>query len=388
MVFTTTANDKNVASFDCEISRLARYVSPKVGELQIVIPVPNNEVGEDAGRVFHGAGRMSMYVYRDEEIWWGGFMDEAIVSSDGEYPVINVTGSTFESYPDRREARTDEKLTQMEQVDIATWLWKYMQKSKGGDILVDTPSQKASGRKRDMSWKRSDAKTVGSILKEVSNRADGFEWMIECYLDDSGMRNRKLVTGYPTIGRPSSGFMLTFPGNVITYSITDSASDGAVSFQARGKSPDPVGTPAKSGGVGAKPSERQDPIMSKIVTDDALIKAGYTLTDATIDRPSVSKVSTLDDWAELAKDLRSGPMTLPDVTCRMDGFTQGVLGSIVKLRINDYLWPVSSTGAPGFSTSVRVIGYEVDPGEFGADDIVKLIFESGRDADAITRTPD
>ena len=338
VTFARTTNDQTIASFDCEINKLSRYVSPKVGELQITIPIPNAEVGVDAARIFDGAGKTSMYVYRDEEIWWGGFMDEAVVDSADEYPVITVTGSTFEAYPDRREARTDETLTNMEQVDIATWLWDYLQKSKGGNILVDTDYQKPSRRKRTVSWKRSDAKTVGSILKEVSNRADGYEWMIECFVDDNGSRRRKLVTGYPTIGRPSSGITLTFPGDVITYSISDAAQDGAISFQARGKAPDPVGTPNPKGGPG-KPSVKQDPIMSKIVTDDALIKAGYTLTEATIDRSTVTDVSVLDDWAQLAKDLRSGPMTLPDVTCRIDNFTQTILGDVVNLRINDYLWP-------------------------------------------------
>jgi hypothetical protein len=237
-----------------------------------------------------------------------------------------------------------------------------------------------------MSWKRSDARTVGSILKEISNRADGYEWMIECYVDDTGNRRRKLVTGYPAIGRPPSNITLTFPGDIITYSISDASLDGAISFQARGKAPDPIGKPGtKAGGVA---SQKQDPIMSSIFNNDALIKQGFTLTDTTIDRPTVTQVSTLNDWAELARELRSGPMTLPDITCRIDSFDPSILGSDVRLRINDYLWPTSSTGAPGFQITARVIGYDIDPGEFGADDIVKLNFENPRDTDNLQRSPD
>ena len=402
VTFAKTANDATIATFDCEISKLARYVSPKIGELQIQIPVPNATIGKEAARIFGGSGKTSMYVYRDNEIWWGGFFDEATVDSAGEYPVISVTGSTFEIYPDRREARVDKSLT-MDQVEMANWLWDYMQGVKGGNILVDTPAQPASGRTRTMSWKRSDTKTVGSILKEVSNRADGFEWMIECYVDSSGHRRRKLVTGYPHIGRPSDGATLTFPGDIITYSILDTAMDGATSFQARGKAPDPIGTPATGsrgvydpvtkkttivGGGGAKPSVKQDPIMSGIVTNDDLLNKGYTLTDATVDRPTVTKVETLNDWADLALAMRSGPMTLPDITCRIDSFMPSILGASVNLRINDYLWPMSPTGAPGYQVNVRVIGYEIDPGEFGADDVVKLIFENPRDTDNFKRSPD
>lgn len=386
-MFARTDTDATIASFDCEISKLGRYVSPKVGDLQVVIPIPNEQVGADAHRIFGGVGYMSMYVYRNEDIWWGGFLDEIIVDSSGDYPVITASGATFEAYPDRREARTNETLTQIEQTEIAKWLWDYMQNTPGGNIRVDTPTPAASGRKRDMSWKRSDIKTVGSILKEVSNRADGYEWMIECYSDDTGMRRRQLVTGYPVIGRPSNGTVLTFPGDVISYRIEDMALDGAVSFQARGKAPDPIGTPNPSGGAGSA-SEKQDPIMSNVVTNDNLIRAGYTLTDTTIDRPTVTEVSTLDDWALLARDLRSGPMLLPDVTCRMDNFNQSILGSVVNLKINDYLWPKGPWGEPGFQISARVIGYEVDPGEYGADDIVKLLFENPRDADNLKRSPD
>lgn len=382
VVFARTDTDATVAEFDCAISKLGRYVSPKVGDLRIQIPVPNTQVGLEAARVVQGAGLLSMYVYRNQEIWWGGFLDEAEIDSAGEFPVVNISGATFESYLDRREARTDETLS-MDQTAMAKWCWDHVQASTGGNIRVETPTPPASGRTREMTWKRSDAKTVGSILKEVSNRVDGFEWMIECYADDTGMRRRELVTGYPAIGRPSADTVITFPGHVLAYKIQHTAMDGAISFQARGKAPDPVGAPSGGG-----TSEKQPPAMSKIVTADELLAVGYTLTDTTIDRPTVKDVETLDDWAELAKDLRSGPMTFPSVTCRIDGFNQSILGSVVKLRINDYLWPQGPNGEPGFELTARVIGYEVDPGEHGADDIVNLMFENPRDTDNLQRSPD
>lgn len=392
VTFARTGNDANIADFDCTINRLARYVSPKVGELAIQIPIPNAEVGADAAKVFDGAGKTSMYVYRDNEIWWGGFMDEAEVDSSGAYPMVTVRGASFEAYPDRREVRTDENLS-MEQTHFAKWAWDYMQKSPGGNLLVETPTPPASGRNREYEVKRHEIKSVGTVLKEVSNRANGFEWIIDCYNNTQGTRSRRLVTGYPVIGRPSDGKILTFPGDVITYRVSAAALDGAISFQARGKAPDPVGSPGTPGnkdgsGGGGTPAEKQPPIMSKIVTNEDLLRQGYTLTDTTIDRPTVTEVSTLDDWAELARDLRSGPLTLPYVTCRIDNFTQSILGSVVHLRINDYLWPLGPNGEPGYQINARVIGYEVDPGEFGADDVVKLLFEDPRDADNIKRSPD
>lgn len=400
VVFARTVNDATIASFDCEISKLSRYVSPKIGELQIQIPVPNYEVGRDATLILNGAGKTSMYVYRDGEIWWGGFMDDVSVNGSGDYPVVTVSGASFEAYLDRREARADFNLS-MEQTNYAKWAWDYVQAPIGmldgtiryPNIQVDTPTPKASGRNREFTMVRSDIKTIGSVLKEVSNRADGFEWIIDCFNDNAGVRRRVLTTGYPIIGRPDSGIILTFPGDVIDYSIQTSALDGAISFQARGKAPDPVGSPGTPGnkdgsGGGGTPAEKQPPIMSSIFANQDLLAQGYTLTDTTIDRPTVTEVSTLDDWAKLARELRSGPLSLPSVTCRIDNFTQSILGSTVTLRINDYLWPPGPTGEPGYSTSVRVIGYEVDPGEFGADDIVKLTFEDNADKDNLKRSPD
>lgn len=127
--------------------------------------------------------------------------------------------------------------------------------------------------------------------------------------------------------------------------------------------------------------------MSDEFFADDLINDGYTRVDATVDRPTVTQKVTLDDWARLARDMRSGPLVLPSLVCRMEGFNQAILGSTVKVAIRDFPFPTGRNGEPGWSGAVRVIGYEIDPGEFGGEDIVRLVFENPRDNDNLKRNP-
>lgn len=394
--------DKTVDSFECEISQLTRYIG-KAGALQGEVPIHSAAIGKRIKPVIGGEGRMTVYAYLGDVCWWGGFLDRTKLVSNAFGAKLEFSGSTFESYPDRREARTDEAFTAKEQTEYARWLWDYILTSgpgTSGNLRINTDFPAVTSKKRDMSWKRSETRTVGAILKEISNRVGGFEWMIDCY-NSGGTRFRDLLVGYPAIGRPDYKLTLTYPGNIMEYEIEGDALDGATSFQARGKAPDPVGSPNPSkgvydketgtttvvGGGGAKGSEREEPIMSKEFHAEDLMKVGHIRTDATVDRDSVTEVETLNDWAELAREMRSGPLVLPAILARMDGLNQSVLGSNVHLRINDHPFPQGEYGEPGYEHTARCIGYEIDPGEYGAPDVFKVIFENPYDDDAMNRIP-
>jgi hypothetical protein len=405
LTFAKAIGDVTIDSFACEIQSLSRYIG-KTGTLDARVPIPNPEVGKRMQGIIGGEGRLSMYAYRDGECWWGGFVDNTRVVSSNLGAVLEVKGATFESYVDRREHREDWALKQVEQTQYARILWDYMQKTAGGGIGVNTNIPNLVTKKRDMSWLRSDLKTVGAILKEVSNRVDGFEWAIDVY-DDGVARRRDLIVGYPTIGRPDKtdapAMTMTYPGDIITYEIEGDALEGATSFQARGKAPDPVGTPntgsrgyydpvtkktTVTGGEPGKPAEKLPPIMSsKEFTDEGLHAVGYVRIDSSVDRPTVTEVAMLDAWAKLALDMRSGPLVLPSVVVRMENVTQASLGANVKLRISDHPYPEGPYGEPGWEGLARVIGYEISPGEFGAADVVKLVLENPYDKDNEKRAP-
>lgn len=385
--FATATTDLTIDSFECEISKLSRYIG-KTGTLQGSVPVINPDIGLRIKSVLGGEGKMTMYAYYGDECWWGGFLDRTSLKSNAFGAMLDFEGSTFESYPDRREARTDQKFTGTEQTEYARWLWNYMQSTgPGSNLRISTAFPAVKSIKRDLSWKRAEIRTVGSILKEMSNRVGGFEWIIDCYTSGS-TRHRDLLVGYPTVGRPESRIVLTYPGDIMEYEIDGDALDGATSFQARGKAPEPVGEPNPKGdSTTAKGSEKKDPIMSKEYHADAFLKSGYVRTDATVERDTVTEVATLNKWAELARDMRSGPLVLPSILTRMENFTQAVLGSDIKLRINDHPFPPGAWGEPGYERTARCIGYEIDPGEYGAPDVARIVFENPYDDDAMNRIP-
>ena len=383
LTFATAIGDTTIDSFPCEISSLTKYIG-KTGTLDARVKITNEALGLRMKDIAGGEGRLSVYAYRDGECWWGGFVDNTRVVSSHLGSELQIKGATFESYADRREARNEGNHTGVEQTQYARILWDYMQSTgPGSNIGVNTNIPNLTTKARDMSWLPSDIRTVSSILKEVSNRVDGFEWAIDVY-DDGASRHRDLVVGYPIIGRPDAGMVLEYPGDIITYEIEGDALDGATSFQARGKAPNPVGAPS-GGGV----SQKIPPIMSsKEFNDDGLHSAGYVRIDATVDRPTVTEVATLDAWAELALKMRSGPLVLPAVVARMDNITQATLGSNLRLRISDHPFPAGPYGEPGWEGSARVIGYEISPGEFGSADVVKLVFENPYDKDNEKRSPE
>lgn len=393
LTFATAVGDTTIDSFPCEIQELSRYIG-KTGSIDATVPITNPDLGWRMREVIGGEGRLSVYAYRHGECWWGGFLDNTRVVSSNLGAELQIKGSTFEAYVDRREHREDTKWVGVEQTQMARRLWDYMQSTgPGSSIGVNTNIPNLTTKARDMSWLRADIKTVGAILKEISNRVDGFEWAIDVY-DDGVQRHRDLTVGYPIIGRPDVGMTLEYPGDIITYEIEGDALDGATSFQARGKAPDPVGkpgTPGNKDGTGGSgvAAEKVPPIMSsKEFNDDGLHKAGYVRIDATVDRPTVTEVATLDAWADLALKMRSGPLVLPAIVARMDNITQAALGSNARLRISDHPFPEGPYGEPGWEGLARVIGYEISPGNFGADDVVKLIFENPYDKDNQKRSPD
>ena len=399
IVFATAMGDTTLDSFECEIGTLSRFIG-KAGDLEGAIPITNFDIGARASLILGGAGRLTMYAYFGEQCWWGGFLDNTRLVSTPNGSALTFSGSTFESYLDRRECRTDVAKKGLEQTEYARLLWRYVQDSgPGSNLLINTDFAPMKTKSRDMSWMRSEARKVGAVLKEISNREGGFEWIIDTY-EDQGQRRRALTVGYPQIGRPSTAATLTFPGNILSYEIEADALDGATSFQARGKAPDPVGSPGTQRGVydkatgtttlvGEEPkgSEKTYPIMSQEFHSDNFLQTGYVRFDQTVERDTVTEVDTLNKWAELARATRSGPLVLPQVKARLAGFEQNILGSNVQLRIRDFAHPQGAYGEPGYNKVARVIGYEIDPGEFGAEDTVRLIFEDPTDDDHLERSP-
>jgi hypothetical protein len=386
LVFATTYNDKTIDTFDASIQELTRFIN-KAGQLRATISVPNVQIGKRLKAVIGQEGRLSMYAYRNNILWWGGFLDGTRIEGSADETVLLVEGTTFESYLNRREARGTTTYN-MDQHMIMKTVWESIQAGGiGTDIHVETGRVRNSGITKKMPTKRSDARTWESYLTEVANSDNGFEWIIDTF-DDGYNRRRELTCGYPQIGRPAGNWTLSMPGEILTYAIDGNALDGATSFQARGKAPDPVGVPGKKGnkdgtGGGGTPAKAQDPIMSDVYESSALHKKGYTRMDATVDRSTVTDKNVLNAWAKMAMQMRQGPLVLPEISCRIDHLTAALLGYRVRIRIRDTAYPAGPLGEPGYEGSFRVIGIQVDPGEQGFDDVVRLVFENPHSDDEL-----
>jgi hypothetical protein len=372
VLIATARGDKTIDRFDCSIGSLSSYIG-KPGALGATIPIPNQQIGERCQAIRGRAGQLAGYVYYGADLWWGGLINATPIKGGRTGASMGIAGASFESYPGRREVRTDNQWIGVEQLEFPRIAWNAMQSTADGDLGVTVPAAGSSGVKRDLTVLRSEVRTWASVLNETSTRENGYEWMIDVYDDGSGKRYRELKTGYPTIGRARFDQVFTYPGNIIDYSIDDDALAGATSFQARGDSVGPVGPfPGQSS---------QQPLMSLAGAYDAadLLANGHLRFDATADRQGVKDQGTLDQWAGRDLALRSGAVPLIDIAVQLGGFNRSILGSTFQAQIDDFVFPRGANGAPGYVSRQRCIGYEVKPYERGSADEIKLIIESATD---------
>lgn len=367
LLFATVRNDVTIDTFDASISQLDRYIG-RTGVLQATIPIPNTDIGKRVEPIRWGEGHTSMYAIRPGEVWWGGILDQVTPTGSGRTGCsLQVTGSTFDGYPDRREIREDWVQVGVEQLELARMIWTEIQSRAEGDLGIDIPAVDPSGIPRDYSALRSDATTWGSALSEISGRDGGFEWLIDLAVDADDNRSRSLALGYPTIGRPGQAdFMLSMPGDVVSYTWPGDATKGGTSFQARGDPPDATASDVTTAA---------EPLMSDVVEASDLLANGWPLYDVTTDRQGVKDPDTLNGWAVRLEATLAGAVRIPTVAARIDNLSPAILGAQVKLRITDELNPAGDDGRPGLEGVFRAIGYSIKAWERGSDDEVDVIFE-------------
>lgn len=364
VLLATARGDKTIDQFDCSISNLSEYIG-KNGTMSATVKIPNQGIGTRAQAILGRAGQLTAYVYHGNDLWWGGLVNGTPAKGGRTGASLQISAATFGSYLDRREVRTDRAYAQREQVEILRDAWLDVQRTEDGNLGITVPAIPATGIRRDLSVLRSAARTWSAVVKEAAGGENGFEWMIDVYDDGTGNRVRELKTGYPQIGRPSYEQKFTYPGNITDYSWNADWLAGATSFQGRGDS------------VGPMSGNTQQPIMTDLGAFDAvdLLRGGALRTDATIDRPGVTQVSTLNAWT--GKDLQRAAGAIPfvDISVQLDGFNRSILGTMFGVEIDDFLFPRGPEGQPGFASRHRCIGYEIKPDERGTVGDVKLIIE-------------
>ncbi|MFE9396791.1 hypothetical protein [Streptomyces flavidovirens] len=332
----------------------------KSGALSGKIPIPDPEM---AARVRAAAvpGRTAVWVERGSDIWWGGILWTMTPSVDDRGGVsVDIQAATFESYLDRRVVFTTQTYTQVDQLAIARGLVGYAASLSGGDIGIRMDATKVSGVLRDRSYVASEVPRVRDLLDDLAAVDGGFEWRIQAYRDTAtGARVKQLQLGYPKIAVGAQPVMLTYPGNVLAYTLPSDATTMANVWQSRGATVD--NTVDAEGG----------PLLSSVWRYDDRLNGGWPRLDGTSDYNTVSVKTTLDNHAKADLARARNAATIPSIRVRLDGeITPALIGARARLRIRD-VWH-----AEGLDATYRVVGMKLDPAERGREESAELYLEA------------
>ncbi|AUG87150.1 minor tail protein [Streptomyces phage Attoomi] len=331
----------------------------KTGAMSGKIPVPDKGMA-DRVRAAVVPGRTAVWVERGADIWWGGIVWTMTPSVDDRGAVsVDITAATFDSYLDRRVVFTTQTYAQVDQLAIARGLVGYAASLDKGDLGFQMDTQ-LSGVLRDRTYPASEVHRVRELLDDLAAVDNGFEWRVQVYRDHAtGARVKRLQFGYPKIQVGAQPVMLTYPGNVLSYSMPTDATGMANVWQSRGANVDT--TVDAQGG----------PLLSTAWLYTDRLNAGWPRLDGTSDYNSVSVKGTLDNHAKADLARARNATTIPSVRVRLDGeITPALIGARARLRIRDVWY------ADGLDATYRVVGLKVDPAERGREESAELYLEA------------
>jgi hypothetical protein len=330
----------------------------KTGSLRGTVPIPNRQLADRARRALV-AGRTALWVERGRDLWWGGILwAPALVSNDRGFLSLEVQASGWESYLGRRMLYDTQTATGVDQFDIVRGLVDYAQNTAGGDIGI-TYDPDTSGVLRDRTFSRYDLPWIGDLINQLAAVEDGFEWRIASFRDGNGRRVKRLRLGHPVIRAGAADIVLDHPGPVLSYRFPTDASSKANAWQSRGAS------------VNSNQAAESYPLTSPLLIADDDIEAGWPRLDGSSDYSTVETQSVLDAHARADAAAAVNPITIPEITVRLDGrITPALLGATVRLRIRD-LWHPDTLDA-----RYRVVGMAVQPPERGRPETAQLYLEA------------
>ncbi|MEF3114481.1 hypothetical protein [Streptomyces chrestomyceticus] len=330
----------------------------KTGTASGTIPIANAELAERV-RAAVVPGRTALWIERGREIWWGGIVWTAsLQSSTRGFLSMQVQAGTFDSYLDHRLLMDSLESRGVDQYDIVRSLLDYVQNTPGGDIGI-TYDGAPSGVTRDRSYSRYDLPKIRDLITQLAATENGFEWRIAAYRDPaSGRRVKQLQLGSP-IRTGTSEILLDHPGPVLSYTWPVDATVQANGWQSRGATDNHNQAAASY------------PIMSKPLVADEDIAAGWPRLDGSSDYSTVITQTVLDAHARADHTRARVPLTIPEITVRVDGtITPAMLGGTIRLRVRDLWW--SET----LDRRYRVVGLAITPPERGRAETARLYLEA------------
>lgn len=332
----------------------------RVGALSANLSATNRDLVEKARLAHRFAGRASLWVYRGDQVWWGGVLWAAPATQAERGGVeLSLSAATFDSYAHRRVLHSTRSYTNTDQGVIIPDLWRHLQAQPSGDIGMVADDQ-PTGTPRDRTYYGHEQSYYGELIENLGDVDGGPEHTIDAYLDENSQRVKRLrVANRLGATVPTAVFQRSAKGGgrVLQWNDEADATDGGTAFQVRGAS------------VESNVGEESVPLLSGVHYDTERLADGWPLLDVTEDRSDVTRVDTLAGYARALREARGGQVRTQGYTVQVadTGWTPNRLGDPVRIRLRD-LWHTSTT-----DDTVRPVGCKVTPSEKGQAETIELL---------------
>ncbi|MFH8614405.1 hypothetical protein ACH4E8_04900 [Streptomyces sp. NPDC017979] len=357
-IFTDLLTDQTIDILPLRDVQIDDYIG-KPGSLSGTVPIPDAAIAERVHRVEEG--RTAVYLERGGDLWWGGIIwTSTLQSSERGVLTLGIQAATFDSYPGRRRIRKDMPFTDADQLQVARTLWRELQSSPGGDILVRYGDEVANPPQLvTTAWRDGDETLYSEALDQLAALSGGLEYHVAVYRDPAtGERVRQLRLGAPRLRTGSTDIVLDRPGTILSYSFPRDATRGGTTSRARGAT------------VNSNQAEESRPLISQEETARDLLDGGWPRVDLSSDHNEVSDPAALASLAVSTLAQARGAVIVPEITIRLGGVVPpALLGRSARIRITDEWHP------QGLDARYRIIGVKVRPPERGRADTAELYLE-------------
>lgn len=372
--FADLLSDADVAELELSNVRFdRRIITP--GAFSGSITVTNSDMANQVKKVV--PAKTVVHVYRDADIWGTYIIWQVRVRSSSRSGVqVEFQGASLESFFYRRLLDLDQTYNDVDQFDIARDLVSiaqtgWMPYPNAPQLGIISNPAVMSGVLRDRSYYITDAATVGQRLEELANVDNGFEYMINTYVDsDAGLRVREFVLA-EQLGSENIDVTFSYPGSIDSYEIQMDATAAATAFWTRGDSiQDDVTADARA-------LMTLEPALAEEWLD-----AGFPHLDRVIDYSTVIELSTLEAYAQWWKDNRAGVFSIPIISINTTDIatliTPSSLGTEAQFTILDEYFTLVG-GVPEFSSVHRIVGIEVNPPQRGNTESIRFVISTDVD---------
>lgn len=299
-------------------------------------------------------GQCGFYVLRYGQPVWGGPIWKRVYNAKERK--VTFDAETYESYFYKRFQQFTYFFSNDDQLDIARWIIQNILDDEGANIGIEIDDE-LSGVLRERTFNDFEFKTAGEELEQMADNENGFDWNIHHFIDPAGALGRRLEFGYPNLGvaRNSTGFLFEYPGNIMSFSISEDAQNSATTVYAIGS------------GDGVDQIEEQ-------ATNTDAINNGLLLLEQSRSYKSVVNPTTLLGHANEDLKRLGTPITVYEATVR--GASDPAIGSYIP---GDWARFKIDTNWLTQDFYKRITEINITPGRGGVNDVVGLTFADVED---------